>query len=250
MARVLSVIALSCFLASTAAVMLRAQTAPAAPARTVWNGVFTAAQAERGAQQFGTNCASCHASDLTGGEGPALIGEPFMNSWRESTVDALLEFVRRNMPHSEDGTAEGKLPLNVYQDLVAYILSNNSFPAGQTELTLETAQNVAIQRREGPGELPNSTLARVVGCLERVGTNGWKVAKATRPQRVVRSAGSTTAADRALALGDREVELKFVLTPLTRFVGHRVVASGTLIGEGGSGGINVDNVSSLATTCQ
>ena len=250
MARVLSVIALSCFIASTAAALLRAQDAPAVPARTVWSGVYTAEQAQRGNQQFGTHCASCHGADLTGGEGPALIGESFMNSWRESTVDALLEFVRRNMPHSEDGTAEGKLPLNIYQDLVGHILSSNNFPAGQTELTVASSQNVAIQRREGPGDLPNSTLARVVGCLERVGTSGWKVTKATRPQRIIRAAGSTAAADRAVALGDREVELKFVLTPLTRYIGHRVVATGALIGEGGTGGINVDSVTSLAATCQ
>ena len=80
-------------MASTAAVLLRAQAAPPTPARTVWNGVYTADQAQRGSQQFGTHCASCHAADLTGGEGPSLVGESFMNSWRESTVDALLEFL-------------------------------------------------------------------------------------------------------------------------------------------------------------
>ena len=68
-----------------------------------------------------------------------------------------------------------------------------------------------------------------------------------QPREVVRD---PAAADRAVPLGDREVELKFVLTPLTRYIGHRVVATGTLIGEGGSGGINVDSVSSLATTCE
>lgn len=255
--RVLTITTLSFYLAIAATAFLQAGQDPAsvpapvaASSRTVWNGAFTAEQAGRGAMQFGTHCASCHAPDLSGGEGPALVGESFMNSWRESSVDALLDFTRKNMPHSEDGTAEGTLALNIYQDLVAHILNSNGFPAGSTELTTQTAAGVAIIRREGPGELPNSTLARVVGCLERSGPSGWKVTKATRPIRVVPSAGSTIAADRARELGEREVELKFVLTSLQRYIGHKVVASGTLIGEGASGGINVDGVSSLATTCQ
>ncbi len=43
--------------------------------KTTWDGVFTAAQAERGKQNFLTGrCGGCHKLDLTGDRGPALKG--------------------------------------------------------------------------------------------------------------------------------------------------------------------------------
>jgi hypothetical protein len=230
------------------AVALRAGQAPAAADRTVWQGVFTSAQAERGRLQFVTNCAECHGSALQGtGDGKALRGETFWTDWRESTVDALLGYISKSMPRSETGAEPlpGSLPASSYVDIAAYLLSANELPAGQQELTQASSVGVKIIRKDGPGELPSSTLATVIGCLEpRLATGGWRINKATAP---VRSDGPPV--DRA-ATGDRVYELKFVLTQPTKLVGHRVMVSGLLLGDGGVNGINLNNITSVAETCQ
>src|SRR5262245_42339619 len=41
---------------------------------TVWDGVFTGAQAERGQSAYRERCQSCHGEKLEGGVGPALAG--------------------------------------------------------------------------------------------------------------------------------------------------------------------------------
>jgi hypothetical protein len=219
-----------------------------APAgRSVWDGVFTAEQAARGRDQFAAHCAECHMPDLSGGEGPALVGDRFWTTWQESTVQALFDRISKNMPFDDDGKLAGSLPRQTYVDVVAHILNSNGFPAGAAALTDSSGGDVMIVRREGPTDLPNGTLAKVVGCLERAGS-GWRVTRATRPARDTGRANA--AADKAAALGDRSFDLKFVLTPLTRLIGHRVSASGTLIGVGGADGINVSFVSSVAPTCE
>jgi mono/diheme cytochrome c family protein len=226
---------------------LLAGQAAATPGRSVWDGVFTTAQANRGGQLFAASCASCHGANLQGGEGKALRGDAFWTDWRESTVDALLTYVSKNMPFSEDGSLAGTLSPSTYVDIVAYILSANEFPAGGQDLTASSSAGVQIIRKEGPGELPATTLGRIVGCLAPRGADGsWKVEKGSR---AVRAASAATPA-RDVPLGDRTYPLKFVLTPLTKYVGHRVAVTGALLGDGGVDGLNVDTVTSLADTCQ
>lgn len=233
------------YLGATATAVLHGQAAPST--RTVWTGVFTTEQAARGQAQFADNCASCHAADLSGGEGPALVGDRFWNRWRETTLDTLLGFVSKNMPHSEDGSLEGKLPAPTYAALVAHILNSNGLPAGSAELNAESSVGVQIVGRDGPRDLPAGTLAHIVGCLEKAG-NTWRIVKATKPVRAPR--GSTAAADREAALGAGEFTLKFVLTSLDRYVGQRVSANGALVGEGGIDGINVDFVTPVSPRCE
>jgi len=222
--------------------------APASPSRTVWDGVFTAEQAARGSLAFSGECAECHGENLQGGEGKALAGDQFWKDWKERTVGELLTFVRTNMPFDDAGVKKGTLPQSTYADIVAHILDANGFPAGSTELNQASSTGVQIVRKEGPGELPDSAAARIVGCLaprEGAGAD-WTVVKGTR---AVRSTEPRDA-DRTRPLGDREYSLKFVLTNLTRLVGHRVAVSGLLLGEGGVRGINVSSVENLADTCE
>lgn len=215
--------------------------------RSVWDGVFSAEQAARGGTLFAASCASCHGNSLQGGEGKALQGDVFWTDWRESTVDALLTYVSKNMPFSEDGSLAGTLPASSYADIVAFMLSANGLPAGGQELTASSSAGVQIIRKEGPGELPATTLARVVGCLAPRGADGsWRVEKGTAP---VRASTAGAGNDRAVALGSRTYELKFVLTSLAKFVGHRVLVTGLLIGDGGAQGMNVNTVVSVADAC-
>jgi mono/diheme cytochrome c family protein len=215
-------------------------------ARTVWDGIYTEAQAQRGRGFYAEHCASCHGAALEGAEHRALKGDRFWATWQDTTVDRLLTHVSMNMPHSEDGSLKGTLGARVYADIVAHILDMNQFPTGASELNESSAGGVRIVRKDGSGELPSGSLAHVVGCLEKGTGRNWKLVKASRASRIVE--GQTI--DRNGPLGDREYALMFVLTPLDKFVGHRMSVSASLMGEGGSQGLNVTTIESVSNVCQ
>jgi mono/diheme cytochrome c family protein len=102
---------------------------------------FTAAQAEEGAKAYtSAACAACHLPDLTGAEGPPLVGSAFTSNWGGGSVGALLTFVRENMP----AMAPGSLNDETYAALVAYILSQNGVASGGTPLTMESTGVITI----------------------------------------------------------------------------------------------------------
>jgi len=105
------------------------------PTRSVWDGVYTEAQAKRGDAVYRQNCASCHGVALEGIEtaGP-LTGGRFTSNWNGVTVGDLLERVRVSMPHDRPGT----LSRQQTADVLAYVFSVNQFPAGKTELARQT----------------------------------------------------------------------------------------------------------------
>ena len=214
-------------------------------AKSVWDGVYTEQQAASGAITFSASCARCHSSEPNGGEeGKRLAGDHFWQSFRESTVDALLDFVSRNMPNGAPGT----LSASAYADVVAFILSRNGLPAGSTELTRDSAAGVQIIAKTGPGELPNGTLVRVVGCVARKEGGGWILNRATAPARAQNP--DAGADDAARPLGDRSYTLMYLIAPLDRNVGHRMSVRGLLMGDGGRDGINVSGTQSLSESCK
>ena len=210
--------------------------------KSVWDGVYTQQQAARGSASFTSNCARCHSADPNEDRRP-LAGKAFWQSFRESTVDRLLDYVSRNMPNGAGGTLEA----STYADLVAFILSRNDLPSGAAELTKESAKGVQIIAKGGPGELPAGTLVHVVGCLARKEGGGWILNTATAPERPNSDPGTD---DTARPLGTRSYPLMFVLTPLDPYTGHRLGVQGLLIGDGGRDGINVTTTQSLGQTCQ
>ena len=101
-------------------------------ARSIWDGVFTEDQAERGHVQYDTRCAECHGDELEGDlvEAPALSGSEFLWKFNGSTLDHIFERVHRDMPLTNSGTLSRK----VSAELVAYMLQQSGLPAGKTEL--------------------------------------------------------------------------------------------------------------------
>jgi len=233
-------------LAIGAAVYLATMTAAAqVPARTVWDGAYTADQADRGKAQYASTCARCHGANLEGGMGRSLVGDGFWNKWREQTVGDLLDYVSKNMPMGQTSTIALSAP--VYADLVAFILKSNELPAGGTELSASAVADVLIVPKTGAtGELPASTLARVVGCLGPQATDrSWPLSRGSRPERVK----SIEAIPTSTTGGDRQYALKFVIQPLAPLVGQKVAVVGILLGEGGADGINVSTVTAVAPRC-
>jgi mono/diheme cytochrome c family protein len=235
-----SVLRLPCllFLASTTASLVTAQTST--PRRTVWDGVYTEAQAARAIVSFGQSCAGCHAL-APEGKAP-LAGEPFWKSFAQKNVGDLLDFVSTNMPNGTPGS----LSESTYNDIVALILKSNGFPAGTTELARNTVAGVQIVPKDGHTELPDNAYVRVVGCLARSGAD-WVITSATTPERAERVVPGREDATRPL--GSRTMPLKFVVTRLDSLAGSRVAVNGLLIGADGSDGINVTEVNRVAPKC-
>jgi mono/diheme cytochrome c family protein len=230
-------VAAAIFLAFTAS-LGTAQTA--SPHRTAWDGVYTEAQADRGATAFGQSCSGCHAL-AADGKAP-LVGQPFWKSFQQKTVADLLAYVSANMPNGNPNS----LNESTYRDIVALMLKSNGFPAGNTELRRDNIASVQIVPKDGGTELPEDALVRVVGCLARSGSN-WVITNATSPERAESVAQGGEDATRPL--GTRTMPLKFVLTKLDPLAGSRVVVNGLLIGDGGKDGINVTTVARVARKC-
>jgi mono/diheme cytochrome c family protein len=114
------------FVLILAAGLLAAQTT-----RSVWDGVYTSEQSQRGAALYASNCASCHGSALGGGESaPPLTGGEFSSNWNGLTVGDLFERIRTTMPADRPG----KLTREQDADVLAYMLSVSQFPPGKAEL--------------------------------------------------------------------------------------------------------------------
>src|SRR5262249_4066460 len=82
--------------------------------RTIWSGVYTAAQAVRGEAVYKTNCSRCHGEDLSSNPQAVLNGNDFLQRWREDTVDGLFTFIRTSMPPTRRGTQRVPLEDNQY----------------------------------------------------------------------------------------------------------------------------------------
>ena len=100
--------------------------------RSVLDGVFTDAQAKRGEKVYTDTCATCHGPKLAGTDtgGPTLDGPDFVNGWKDMSLGALLNKVNMDMPSNAPGTFTPEQ----YADVLAYVLSYNKYPAGQTEI--------------------------------------------------------------------------------------------------------------------
>lgn len=124
------------FAASGLHAVLRAQ------AQTASDGVYTEAQAMRGATVYAEQCASCHGEDMTGVPDlfPALIGETFATNWHGKSVGELFERISLTMPALDPGSL---MPAQV-ADLVAHALSSSEYPAGAADLAPDVEALKAI----------------------------------------------------------------------------------------------------------
>lgn len=97
--------------------------------------LYTDAQATSGKTGYETNCALCHAPDLTGRAGPALKGRHFAPDSGKFKVRDIFTIVHKNMP----AMAPGSLPKETYVEIMAYLLQENGYPAGKKPLTFAAA---------------------------------------------------------------------------------------------------------------
>jgi mono/diheme cytochrome c family protein len=121
----------------------------AQPATSVWDGVYTQEQANRGKALYGQNCASCHGSALDGsGTAPPLAGADFKGNWNGQTADDLFEKMQTSMPADQPG----KLSREQNADILAFLLTSNGFPAGSKELPADAAVLAKIRFEAAQGK--------------------------------------------------------------------------------------------------
>jgi mono/diheme cytochrome c family protein len=105
--------------------------APGAPARSVWDGVYTKEQAARGDQLYAVHCRECHGESLEGsGPAHALSGPVFASNWDGVSLGDMLDRTRTSMPLNKPGT----LSRQQIADVLAFLLSANKMPSGEAEL--------------------------------------------------------------------------------------------------------------------
>lgn len=103
--------------------------------RSVWDGVYSEAQATRGAVLFDKECAGCHGPDGEGGGmAPALSGPAFLANYDGQTVGDLFDRNRTTMPVGKEGQLSGQQ----IADITAFMLQVNKFPAGASELAIQS----------------------------------------------------------------------------------------------------------------
>jgi S-disulfanyl-L-cysteine oxidoreductase SoxD len=114
--------------------LIAAAAAYAADDTSVWDGVYTAAQADRGKALFSTQCSACHGDSLEGKNGPSLAAASFRTDFDGLMVDDLFEYVQKSMPRGNAGS----LSREQTRDLVAFLLTSNGFPAGKNDLPADS----------------------------------------------------------------------------------------------------------------
>ena len=125
-----------------AIVVIITASAAAQSTRTVWDGVYSDAQAKRGRELYNSKCLSCHGADLSGGEmAPPLVGIGFQSNWNGQSAGDLSERIRVSMPLG----AEGTLSRQQVSDIISAIFAAGDYPPGPNELPRESDVLKTIQ---------------------------------------------------------------------------------------------------------
>ena len=227
--------------------------------KSVWEGAYTAEQADRGQKAYITNCGGCHQTDLGGkGEIPALKGDNFMERWHDYAVKPLFDMIRTEMPPLRFRTPDTKpLPDTTYVDIISYIFKENGFPTGKTELSLDSLDKVQILGRNGIQPPPQYALVLSVGCMtyRRV---SWTLTSATEPVRATMPDISTkdeidTAKTKLLGLREyRLADFGYLGRGFGAgdLEGHRILVKGYIIRQREFERISVTSVTDIAPDCQ
>ena len=122
------------------------------PMASVWDGVFTEAQAKRGQAVYPGPCGTCHGRRLNGAPDdpdmrstPPLARAKFLRDWEGRSLATLFEYTRATMPESNPGS----LTDEEYVDVIAYMLSVGGMPEGDDALQSDpqSLAHVVIQQQ-------------------------------------------------------------------------------------------------------
>jgi mono/diheme cytochrome c family protein len=221
--------------------------------KTVWDGIYSTAQAERGKDVYAQECSGCHGDFLDGdgasGRVVALAGMTFADNWEAASVNDLFEKIAKTMPRDVPGTLTGRQAA----DVTAFLLQYNEFPPGASELAQSPELAlIDIVGKDGPRPLRAGSGVRAVGCLTAEAGDTWTLTRASAPVRTRNPAASTGAdLDRALAtpLGSRTIRLGNAKPGAGVAPGAKVEAKGVFATAGGEA-ITVMSLQAVAAACE
>ncbi len=221
--------------------------------RSVWDGAYTDAQAERGRAAYKEHCAGCHMDDLmgffSGGAATPIKGQMFQDNWDAASIGDLFEKIRTQMPREAADTVADAPKL----DIMTYILKENGYPAGTTELKQDAQLmgGIVIQPKTGPKPLENGAIVQTVGCLSQSPDKTWILTNAVPLTKTRNGQPSTDAALQAAIsrpLGSGTVRLLEVFPSPDAHKGRRIEAKGLYMTTP-SDGINIISFTKIADTC-
>jgi cytochrome c5 len=111
--------------------------------QTTRDKVYAKEQAARGAELYVKYCERCHdPAKVPAGKkpGPPVIGPKFIDKWQDHTLGELFTSIFTTMPN--DGSAV--LSEDETLDLVAYLVSANGVPNGDTPLKKDEAMKATV----------------------------------------------------------------------------------------------------------
>ena len=214
---------------------------------SVWDGVYAAAQADRGKTAYAKYCSRCHGEDPANSRNP-LSGDRFAEHWESRTLADLFHRIRDTMPPGEASTVGETDKL----DAVAYLLKQNGFPEGRAELTSDgdTLATIQITGKGGPIPVRTGTLVRTTGCLELRDNHEWELTNATEPERTALDTASKTSSRQDSPQSDaRTIVLLNPFPSPAAHRGHRVAATGFLVRRADGDAVNVVSLEMLAPSC-
>jgi mono/diheme cytochrome c family protein len=94
--------------------------------KSVKDGVYTAAQADRGQSLFRSKCASCHAPNR-------FTDDLFYTSFAGKPLWEMFDVISDTMPEDNPNS----LKKEEYADVIAYLLKLNDFPTGPSDLPID-----------------------------------------------------------------------------------------------------------------
>ena len=118
---------------------------------SIWDGVYTNAQADHGQALYSNYCAKCHGGTLDGAdEILGLKGPNFMAGWETQSVADLVTRIHSTMRMDNPGA----LSISSTTDLVAYLLQQNQMAAGNTDLPVDLG---ILSQIRIDAEIPSTT---------------------------------------------------------------------------------------------
>jgi quinoprotein glucose dehydrogenase len=122
--------------------------------RSIWDGVFTEAQAKRGQAAYTGPCNRCHGSKLDGAQdepdmlpSPPVAGAKFLRRRDGQPLAVLFEYTRATMPSNNPGFLTDQEVV----DILAYMLLVSGAPAGLEELRPDSQAllGITVRARDG-----------------------------------------------------------------------------------------------------
>ncbi len=215
--------------------------------RTVADGVYTDAQASRGAAAYEASCSGCHRPDLSGNTGPALKQQRFARVYAGKDLKTLFTKIASTMPRN----APASLSDDVNLDIVAHVLKENGFKAGTEELTLAALDSIRVVpgQPKAPPPVGDFSYVEVVGCLTPGAQGTWTLTRASAP--VAATPTTASAADvTSTPLGTATLRLVDAMAYAPdAHRGHKMYARGLLIKLADETRLTISALDMLSPAC-